>query len=204
LKVGADLDDEERGFTLVETLVALALLSLMSVFAINSISAMIQLRKVETQIEEQGTIEAVERHLRQTITDTRVAFAAAPGESPKLVFSGNHHVLEIVAPVSDQLARGGLFRLSYEKNDDDQFLVSYEAFRPQAGAATSRSEVLVHGVKNAAFRYFGKTVGSDAAIWVDNWQQQNALPQAIAIEFEFLNPQSEHPAPMVIAVAGGY
>ena len=175
----------QSGFTLIETLVALALLSLMTVFATGAITLMSRARQVETKISERSNLEAVERHLTQTLSDMRTLFAVSPDQRTKLVFEGGHDSITFVAQLSDRLERGGLYKLRYVVDDSGRFILNYQIFRPNESVVTPKSELLLPGVKRVGFWYFGAPEKGAPSIWSDTWPRKDNLPRGISVKLEW-------------------
>ena len=194
----------QSGFTLIETLVALALLSLMTVFATGAITLMSRARQVETKISERSNLEAVERHLTQTLSDMRTLFAVSPDQRTKLVFEGGHDSITFVAPLSDRLERGGLYKLRYVVDDSGRFILNYQIFRPNESVVTPKSELLLPSVKRVGFWYFGAPEKGAPSIWSDEWLRNDTLPQAVSVEFELEDGKLKAQQKMVSLINGGY
>ena len=102
------LQRHDDGFTLVELLVSLALLSLMAIYALNAFSSLRDINRVEDRVDAQMEVEAVARHLRETIADVRPIFVRDSNNAPKLLFRGSPGVLEFVSASNGGLETGGL------------------------------------------------------------------------------------------------
>jgi general secretion pathway protein J len=194
----------QAGFTLVETLIALALLSLMSIFATGAVMTMSRSKQVEAKLAEHRNIEAVERHLTQTLADMRIVFVQSPEQTPQIVFKGEPTSIEFVAPLSDRLERGRLFVLNYQLNNDDVLTLNYRLLRQQANASQLKSEPLLQNVGELAFRYFGSVTDDADPIWNDHWQRKDKLPKAVSIKIDLNDKSSEKRAPLTAILNGGY
>jgi prepilin-type N-terminal cleavage/methylation domain-containing protein len=173
-----------EAFTLVEMLVALALLSLMSAYAFMAISGMSRAKVIEAQMATRGDAVAVERHLRQTIGDMRNVFRGNRSGTAELAFVGEANSLEFVAPLNDRIAIGGLYALRYGLGEDG-FALGYEVFRPNDRAFQYKSnEVLLTDVSTVKFRYFGDPQDGTPAVWRNTWVKIPSLPSIIEVSLE--------------------
>jgi general secretion pathway protein J len=201
---GRTAQSNQAGFTLVETLIALALLSLMSIFATGAVMTMSRSKQVEAKLAERTNIEAVERHLSQTLANMRIVFIQNPEQTPQIVFKGEPTSIEFVAPLSDRLERGGLFVLNYQLNNDDVLTLNYRLLRQQANASQLKSEPLLQNVGELAFRYFGSVTDDADPIWNDQWQRKDKLPKALSIKIDMINGSSDKRDPLIVVLTGGY
>lgn len=172
----------ESGFTLVETLVALALLALISAYTVGSIRMMYRAKSVEAQLEERSGLEAVRRHVTQTLSDARRVFAVNEKQVAKLVFEGRRDAIAFVAPLNDRVERGGLYALEYTYGEDEQALMlTYQLFRPQDQSVAKKSNTLLTGVTGLAFSYYGKATDEEAPKWTSVWEARDRLPDQVLI-----------------------
>ncbi len=192
----------QSGFTLIETLVALALLSLMTVFATGAITIMSRARHAETRITERSNFEAVERHLTQTLSDMRTLFAISQDQSAQLVFAGGPKSITFVAPLSDRLERGGLYWLRYDVDDSGIFTLNYQIFRPQKSYGAGKSEPLLQGVKGVNFSYFGSSEKGALASWSNHWPRKDILPQAVSVRFELYDHNLKEQQMIITKISG--
>ncbi len=170
-----------EAFTLVEMLVAMALLSLMAAYAFMAISGMSRAKTIEAQMAMRGDAVAVERHLRQTIGDMRNVFRNDEAGASELAFVGQANSLEFVAPLNDRIAQGGLYALRYGPSKDG-LLLSFEVFRPNNKIIEYRSnELLLRDVTGVTFRYFGDSQDGKPAVWHSTWTNIPALPSLIEV-----------------------
>jgi general secretion pathway protein J len=194
---------EEDGFTLAEMLVALAILALMSTYAIMSITTLNQVKRVEQKIDASSEVDAVQRHLQHTIADTRSIFALDAENLARLAFVGKPDTLEIVAPLNDRLERGGLYRLRYGFDPGSrQMTLGYALFRPVPVQSNLASEPLLTNVENLTFRYYGYDSSDESGEWTSAWERTDILPSAIEISARFPEGSGKVWHPLVIRIAG--
>lgn len=178
----------EAGFTLVELLVSLALLALLSAYSVGALSLVRKAERVKSDDEERAAMDAVARHFRQVIADTRVLFRVSPEGETNLIFDGQSDSLSLIAATNDELETNGLYRLSYSKSDDGDLMVERRLYRashdPLLGSA-GRSLKLLDRIDAIGFRYFGSSVAGVDADWQQSWTRTDQLPQLIEISIKF-------------------
>jgi general secretion pathway protein J len=190
----------QGGFTLAEMLVALALLGLMSAFALTSINTLGEVRRVEARIDGRGDVEAVQRHMQQAIADTRVIFDSDDQNVEKISFAGTATSLKIATVLDDRFERGGLYRLNYGLADSELRL-SYALVRPLKSAKPDEMEVLLGNVSSLSFRYFGPAGDDGALQWQNSWPVSDQLPLAIEVTVRFPSGDTRKWPPLVIPLA---
>jgi general secretion pathway protein J len=178
-----------EGFTLVEMLVALVLLGLMTAYAVGALRSFGQMSRVTEEIEAGAEVEAVARHLRQSIADARAVFVPLDDEVQKLVFSGRADRLSFVSVLNDRLARGGLYVLDYGAGaNQGDFVLRHGLFRPSVGSdsvSAGAEEVnLLRGVESIALAYCAAPCDGKNG-WRDSWNDPERFPALVRITVGF-------------------
>lgn len=100
-----------RGFTLVELLIAFVLVALISLLLFSGLRVGVRAWEgVEAAAEINTELRLVRDFLRRTLSQVRAVTLLLEGE-PYLVFSGDAQQLEFVAPLSEQVGIPGLYLL---------------------------------------------------------------------------------------------
>jgi prepilin-type N-terminal cleavage/methylation domain-containing protein len=176
----------EQGFTLVETLLALALLALMSAYAVSAIRIMRNVDRLELRISERAEIEAVQRHLITVVSDARTAFEQARTAAALHLFQGGSGGFDLISVLDDHLERGGLYRARYYVDAEKRTLMlSYKLLRGDDAAAAANDVALLSNVKELQVRYFGTPGPGAAAAWTADWSVRDRLPQLVEIAVVF-------------------
>ncbi len=191
---------DQSGFTLAEMLVALALLGLMSAFALTSLNTLGEVKRVEARIDGRSDVEAVQRHLQQIIADTRVVFDSDDLGQQKISFSGTPSSLKIITVLDDRFERGGLYRLDYSFAASELKL-DYALYRPLKSARASKTEILLQNVASLSFRYFGPAENGGVSQWQKSWSTADQLPLAIEVTVGFPPGDTRKWPPLVIPLA---
>lgn len=174
----------DDGFTLVELLVSLALLSLMTIYSLNALASLRDMNRAVDRVGGQMEVEAVARHLRDAIADVRPVFAMDGNNAPQLLFKGSHGTLEFVTASNGDRETGGLYLLRYSLDADGTLLAERRILRDKTTGAANKV-VLLRGVKEITFRYWapgGSNIQNESS---DSWERQDILPSAIEVEVGF-------------------
>jgi len=145
-------EQSQAGFTLLELLIAITILSLILVALSGGVHfAGSAWRKQEAQITRQGDINAVQTVLRQLL---------ASGKD----FQGGSQELKFVAPMPAALARGGLFDIELSGSGDKLFLSWQPHFKGAAASLPRDETMLLDGVTGFSLTYYVDQKGWQSAI----------------------------------------
>ncbi len=181
----------DEGFTLVELLVSLALLSLMTIYALNAFASLRDINRIVDRTATQTEVEAVARHFRETIADIRPVFVMDENNAPKFLFKGSPDALEFVSASNGDRETGGLYLVRYSVDAEGALLAERRLLRDRQDTDANKV-VLLRDVESLSLKYHD----SEATDAFDSWQQKNSLPLAIevAVTFKNGNPRKWQPA----------
>jgi len=186
----------ERGFTLVELLVALALLALLSATLFGSLA-------LSGRSWDAGEAKAAETASMRTAQEfLRAALEGQHGQRMKkmrewpMLFAGDRDEMRFAAALPARVQGGGVwyFRVHVAEVDGKPSLV-VDRMVPDVTAAAlpdfgdAEHSVLATGIRSVTFGYLGLDPGATSAAgaepaWRDQWQDTQRLPQLIRIEVE--------------------
>ena len=192
----------QRGFTLVEVLVAL----IVSAVLISLVYGVVVLGQRSVQAVEARAADAEImrigwQYLHDAITHIQpVTNPLDPDDSTG--FDGTTEGLVFVADQPAYIGPGGLTRIAIEVRDaggDDALVVTRETFDPDSDdekALPPQEAVLVDDLETLEIRFFGLSEDSETAAWVDRWQEEPNLPSLVEIR---VTPRGASPWPLLIA-----
>ena len=183
----------ERGFTLLELLVAVTLLAMLSVMMYGGLSFGARIWERTGQASQrQSQVQIVQGLLRREIAQVEAAVVGTRFGEGGLAFSGGPESLTFVGPMPSYLGLGGdyMMRLETEGLGPSKSLVfDWELFRPdQPGLEftdLAEREILLQGIEGVRFEYFGTSGRSDVAEWHDRWQGEIELPRMVRLRVDF-------------------
>jgi len=170
----------DDGFTLGGLLVSLALLSLMTIYAVSAFSSLKSMNRAVDRAGAQMEVDAVARHLREAIADVRAVFVMDENNAPRFLFAGSNDTLEFVTASNGEREAGGLYLVRYSLDTEGVLQAERRILRDKLAAANK--VVLLRGVKDISFSY--RTEG-DTSKTLDEWDQKDLLPSAIEINVVF-------------------
>jgi general secretion pathway protein J len=173
--------ENQDGFTLVELLVSMALLSLMAIYAIQAFTTLRNMNRIDANIATQMEVDAVVRHLRNEIANTHILLSEGIGAAPKLLFEGNESNLKFVTISNGERETGGLYLVQLQV-DAEGTLISKRQLLGTKPSEHIDGVILLRNVNSIAFSYV--TNGNPPLI-ANQWTANNALPIAVQINLSF-------------------
>src|SRR5262245_2027364 len=184
-KRGRRAPAREAGFTLVELLVSLALLSLLAALLASGLSLgqRVWLRSEDiaqasrVMFDAQSALSRLLQNLQPLHSDLQTSRA--------IEFRGSADELEGIVPLPPHIGLGGLYRLHLFANRSARHLdLTFQAYKQ--GSASGNDEAglttLASGIDGLELRYFRKAKGEEAGSWWSDWQGQEELPALISIK----------------------
>jgi general secretion pathway protein J len=171
----------EAGFTLVEMLVALALLGLAAMLMLEGVGATQRLWSGEAARTRRGeSVEAAQSILRARIERLRPAtrfdgpnaFADVDGRTRELVF---------VAPPGEAEGAGAARRFRLTLSDQGELVLGAAGSVDAAGAPVYSDQVLLRDVGGLEISYYGSDPSGGSAHWQSDWSRRASPPQAVRI-----------------------
>jgi len=191
------------GFTLLEMLVAVSLLSLISLLVFSGLKLA---GLISSRIDRQSTVvadvSAVQDLLRILITQAYPAPVLQSDALASTSFQGRADMLELTAPLPHRLALGGLYRIRLAHDADrERLMLSWRLERNEPAfnvRADIREVSLLSRVQDLQISYFGQRHESSAPAWHEQWENQPALPRVVRIQLKIAGQRrSDWPALLV-------
>ncbi len=179
---------EEGGFTLVEVLIAVALLGMLTVLAYGTVRLGTMAWTHTTERRDLAAEhDAIVRLLRQAIRSAYPSFTSLDYADRRITFKGEPERIDLVTPLPDAIEPGVMARETF----------SLEAVGAQQGLfmtwaldlpASGERALSLHRVRLAAdvsavrFAFFGSTESGRSAVWTDRWTGMVSLPELVRVQ----------------------
>ena len=177
----------QRGFTLLEILLALVLMAMMMVGVWGALRTGARLtRSADASSQRSDRVRAVQAFLRTYLGGAQPqAFAPGKDQAARM-FRGDPLTLTYVAPMPAQLGDGGLFvqtlQFVRERGGNDYTLqLTYAPLSSDTASAASKPEVLLEHVADGGFEYLVAAQRNAPAKWQRTWHDTNGMPLAVHI-----------------------
>jgi general secretion pathway protein J len=183
---------KRRGFTLVEILLAVTLLSILLSLAYGGFRASTRATdRGQDILEESSRLrlahQFVHRQLNQVLP---MSFSNEEDGDLPSVFFGDSSSVRFVGPMPGYLGFGGpqVQELSIVNGEDGQALVLSHALLQgfEEAALTERAPImLIDGLKSGTFMFQGRDEQGEPATWQNSWEETGILPLAVSLQLEF-------------------
>lgn len=176
------------GFTLIEMLIAMTLLSMMVVLLFSSLKVAAESWNAgEAKIVEVNRKAVVYQFFKRQLAMIRPVTAANPaqqndGAIPGQAFQGQRQAISFVASLPASATRKGLhvFEIAASPNNPATLMVTLAPYI-QTEAVTPEKVVLLEHIQAFEFSYFGGKGDGGAAVWESEWIGLGVLPQLIKV-----------------------
>lgn len=186
------------GFTLMELLVALLLLSLIATLSLSGIRLGVRTwETVGNRAEDTGRSQMVRAFLSRELSQTTPLLLAASGNLRRIAYEGDSESLIFIAPLAPQFGLGGLQRMRLVIIDDPDSAEQGKSLvltrRPyyrddefSVDGESDESHILLDGIADAEFSYRGAEGGGEDS-WSDEWRDREAPPKLVRLRLSFLD-----------------
>lgn len=180
------------GFTLVELLLALTLMSMLLALAYGGLRASTRATdKGQAILEDSGRIRMAHQFVRKQLNQMApLAFAEDEQDGGRVVFEGDSRSIRYVAPMPGYLGFGGpqVQELTVIPGDDGYVLVLSHALLQgfeEENLYIREPIVLMEKIESAEFSFLSRDETGEIVGWADRWQEPGILPEAVSLAIEF-------------------
>ena len=179
-----------QGFTLMEVLIAMTLLSIMVVLLFGSLRICAQSwEQGEKKISEVNEVAVVYQFFKRRLAEAEPLWNDFSADEASFSFQGKAQSLEFVSTLAASAGRSGkqLFSIQMQEEDREKIIkVMMKPFFPLAEGQQWQEEeaVLVGHVSDFTLAYFGRDAGSGQDSWQDEWLEKDTLPRLVKIRIE--------------------
>jgi len=179
-----------RGFTLLEVLLATALLAAALALALATLRAAgVSVERAETLAAREEHVRAVENFLRRRLGSAlAVGFGEEAASGRTLRFIGEPERIAFVAELPPYLGRGGpgLHELALTRDADGLVwlgigFASVLAGQVVADTPPREPELLVEDVRDFRMRFRSRDLPGQPGEWMERWERVDTLPLQVEI-----------------------
>ncbi len=201
MMIQSSLTKINKGFTLIEVLIAITLLGIMMVLLFGSLRiAAKNWDAGEAKTVETSQITIVQNFLRTYLSSAIPVDDFSEDEEPVFSFVGDGESVQFAATLPPYGVRKGqhLFKIYLKENGDTTSLnVSVRTFYPLEEEEVNDDIVLLESVEKLEINYFGPDEFGEDGRWDTKWEDKRVLPRLVQIDIK-LEDKSSWPA-LVIA-----
>ena len=183
----------QRGFTLIEVLIAMTLLSMMVVLLFGSLKICADSwEKGESKITDVNEVAVVYNFFQRHLSLAKPLWNELSDEEKTFSFQGKAQSLQFVSAFPASAGRSGLqlFSIELQKEDNEQVInvTITPFFRVAEGEEWHKEEVsLLRHVSDFNLAYFGSDDGVSEGAWQDEWHDKDVQPRLVKITIKLEN-----------------
>ncbi len=177
------------GFTLIEVMLAMTLLSIMVVLLFSSLKIGAESwNKGERKIAQVNEKAVVYQFFKRHLPSVQPLWDEFLADKRQFSFQGERDKLQFVSVFPASAGRKGLqlFNVVFDKAEQGIVKVILKPFYPTIDNEDWQSEevVLLENVETFELAYFAKEDNAIDGVWSDNWQEKQSLPALVKIKLE--------------------
>ncbi len=203
----------QRGFTLLEILIAMTLLGLLMAMLFGGLRLGTRAWEAsDVRSADLARLEAVQGFIRRALTGAYPLLTTGDDDAKrKMTFTGGAEAVAFTALMPAHFGVGGFYTitLAVEDGADDKRLVfRRQLFQsgaegasppPAAGTDEEKEKVLLEGISKAEFSYFGIADNDERPSWQDEWRDQKSLPDLVRLSVSFADRDERAWPDLVVA-----
>lgn len=188
-----------NGFTLIEVIIAMTLLSLILVLLFSTIfTANKSWQSTERKIEHNDELRLVSRFIQRQITQM-TPLLWSDNKKQKLLFSGKNNEISFTTTLPAHRGGGGVQLVTLKMNNTDGINHLDLYYRYAGGDIfpfdndNFEQVTLLENIKNIEIAYFGREKEDQEPQWQDEWQNDDFLPLLISIKIQGTETNQDWP-----------
>ena len=181
-----------RGFTLVELLLAITLLSILLALAYGGFRASTRATdRGQDILQESSRLRLAHQFVHRQINQMLpMSFSSREEGDEPMVFEGDTNRIRYVGPMPGYLGFGGpqVQELSIINSDNGMALVLSHALLQgfEEANMTERAPILlIDRIESATFMFQGRDEQGEPSSWQTTWDDTHILPLAVSLQMEF-------------------
>jgi general secretion pathway protein J len=182
-----------RGFTLIEVLIAMTLLSIMVVLLFSSLKICADSwEQGESKITDVNEVAVVYNFFQQHLSVANPLWNDFSKEEKTFSFQGKAQSLQFVSTFPASAGKSGLqqFSIQMQKEDNEWLVkVTITPFFPVSEGKEWRKEevTLIEHVNDFTLAYFGSNEETSESNWQNEWLGKDVLPRLVKINIKLKN-----------------
>ena len=181
------------GFTLVELLLAITLMSMLLALAYGGLRATTRAAdRGQTILEESGRVRMAHQFIHKQLNQVLpLAYEQDEDKKERKLFEGSSNSVRFVGPMPGYLSFGGpqVQELSIVPHDNGRALVLSHALLQgfeEADMYVRAPILLLDNIDDASFSFLGVDETGALTSWTPDWPDPETLPKAISLEIDFV------------------
>jgi prepilin-type N-terminal cleavage/methylation domain-containing protein len=195
----------EQGLTLIELLLSLAILAVLTGFLAGGLSMARRAFDADRVNRIASDSNAAIQTISTLIGSALPVPASRDGQVPGVMFDGGQEAILFVGLSEGRSLRGGPHKVSLRRNARDlvvEVIAAAAATTKDAPEPPPTRVVVLSGVSEIHFEYFGKINPAAVAGWRPDWSGAEQLPDLVSLRVVFEDGRRNEPA-IIVALRQG-
>jgi len=174
---------QDAGFTLLELLVAMAVLSLLALVMMGGLKFSARVwERTQATSDETDAVSSAQAFIRHQLAAAYPQWQDTGSERPHILFDGAPQILSFLAPPPAQFGPGTNLRYTLQRSKAGDLEVVWQSQQPDAEPKATR---LLSNIASVTFDYFGPAFGGNLLKWWDSWSNRARPPDLVRIRIAF-------------------
>ena len=189
----------EQGVTMIELLLSLAILVVLTGFVAGGLSMGRRAFDADRINEIASETDAAIQVISSTVGSALPVRVDTPNQSEVVAFDGRQEGISFVGLSEGRSLLGGPHKISLRRSGSD-IVVNVRSpveEKTQTAEPLPREVVVLQGVRELRFGYFGRTKSSAAPGWQTDWSGSERLPDLVSIRIDFEDERRNEPSVIV-------
>ncbi len=179
----------KKGFTLIEVLIALSMLSIMMGLLFTSMRTSVEgWHTAENRVERTNQKAVFYQFFKQHLVNAKPLYEINDNDETqltdikKMIFQGDSTHIKFVSSLPAASIRKGeqIFNIGMSQKNPDTITVTLTPYREQKNSVDE--SILIDHVKQLEFSYFGKINENFDRIWETEWHDMEEQPRLVRIK----------------------
>ncbi len=206
-------NQRQRGFTLLEILIAMTLLGLLMAMLFGGLRLGTRAWEAsDVRSADLARLEAIHGFIRRALTGAYPLLTTGDDDAKrKMTFTGGAEAVAFTALMPAHFGVGGFYTITLAVEDgvdDKRLIFRRQLYRsgdegapppPAAGTDEEKEKVLLEGISKAEFSYFGIADNDERPSWQDEWRDQKSLPDLVRLSVTFADTDKRAWPDLVVA-----
>lgn len=205
----------ERGFTLLELLIAITLFGLIMALLFGGLRFGTRVWEAGAKnVGESAEIRVVQAFIRREISQVYAGASPVKGAGIRTAFEGAPKSMTFAALLPAHLGLGGFYLIGIGADGDGgekRLVVTWRPIKLGIEEVPSEGEVgktvLVERISDVTFSYYGPNEQGLLPHWQDRWEEAEVPPSLVRVDVEFFDDDRRSwpdlvVAPMIHAIPG--
>ena len=199
MKTGITLQDS-KGFTLIEVIIAMTLLSLILVLLFSTLfTANRSWQSTEKKITQNDELRLVGHFIQRQLSQT-IPLMWIDKDERRLIFEGGNNELRFTSALPAHRGGGGIQIITLKVNQVDETRhldLYYRNADPDSSPFEKEDGIeqitLLENIDNIELAYFGREKLDEDPVWRDEWKNDELLPLLISLKIHTVEGSPDWP-----------